>query len=113
MKCERCKKEYEYKRGRSTQIKCASCIVNMRRTKLKQKMVEYKGYACLHCGYKNNIKALSFHHLNPEEKDFDISGAHCRSWEALKKELDKCILLCLNCHAELHDEQICIRNAQH
>jgi hypothetical protein len=44
---------------------------------------------------------LEFHHLDPNEKDFSIGG---KSWslERLKKEVDKCILICANCHRELH-----------
>jgi hypothetical protein len=82
---------------------CASCIANKGRHLKKQKLIEYKGGKCLHCGYNKNQKALSFHHLNPKEKDFEISSKHCLSFERLKQEVDKCILLCLNCHAETHD----------
>ena len=76
------------------------------RVRTKQKLVDYKGGECCRCGYKKETKALTFHHLNPEEKDFTIGG---KSWsfERLKKEVDKCILLCANCHIETHEE---IRN---
>jgi hypothetical protein len=46
---------------------------------------------------------MVFHHLNTEEKDFAISDGNIRSFEKIKSELDKCILLCSNCHAEIHD----------
>lgn len=46
---------------------------------------------------------MSFHHKTQSEKDFGISGKHCHSWERIKKELDKCILLCANCHMEEHE----------
>ena len=50
------------------------------------------------------MRALEFHHLNPEEKDFEISRTLTRSMDSLRKEVDKCILVCSNCHAEIHDE---------
>lgn len=65
--------------------------------------VEYKGGACEICGYNKCEIALVFHHLNPTQKDFALSmGGYTRSWEKVKKELDKCTLLCSNCHAETH-----------
>lgn len=66
-------------------------------------MVEYKGGKCSGCGYTKNLAALTFHHLDPKEKDFNISGAHCKSWDSIKIELDKCICLCFNCHIEIHN----------
>lgn len=71
------------------------------RIRSKQKLVEYKGGSCEKCGYSKCIQALEFHHLDPNEKDFTISG---KSWafEKLKKEVDKCILVCNRCHTEIH-----------
>jgi hypothetical protein len=77
-------------------------MVNRNRYSKKYKLVEYKGGKCQSCGYNKNQNALSFHHLDPKQKDFEISGKHCLSLERLKKEADKCALLCLNCHAEVH-----------
>jgi hypothetical protein len=73
------------------------------RRKAKIKLVEYKGGECEKCGYRKCIDALEFHHKDPNEKDFTISG---KSWsfERLKKEADKCILVCSNCHKEIHFE---------
>lgn len=70
--------------------------------KLKIFGVEYLGGKCSVCGYKTCVDALEFHHVNPSEKEFTISKRPCRALEKLKKELDKCILLCSNCHKELH-----------
>lgn len=77
-------------------------VVNWR-IRTKQKLVEYKGGECAKCGYNKCITVLQFHHEDPNEKDFSISG---KSWsfDRLKKEVDKCILLCSNCHTELHEE---------
>lgn len=76
-----------------------------RRLKIKEKSVEYKGGQCERCGYNKYIGALEFHHLDPKEKDITISkSGHCSSWEKVKNELDKCILVCSNCHREIHEE---------
>lgn len=83
--------------------KCATEAVSKRRRVVKIKAIEYKGGACSQCGYDKSYEALDFHHLNPDEKDFNIShNGHTRSWESTKKELDKCILICANCHREIH-----------
>ena len=71
------------------------------RQRLKAKLVEYKGGKCEICGYSKCIDALDFHHLNPEEKQFNLSSAKV-SFEKAKKEVDKCILVCANCHREIH-----------
>ena len=73
------------------------------RNRLKVKAIQYKGGKCHSCGYSKCVRALTFHHLNPNEKDFGISSGDCRSWSKVKDELDKCVLLCANCHAEEHD----------
>jgi 5-methylcytosine-specific restriction endonuclease McrA len=84
--------------------KCSMDAVIKRRKLLKVKSVEYKGGECQVCGYKRCTDALEFHHLNPDEKDFGLSvSGNTRSWEKIKKELDKCILLCSNCHREVHN----------
>ena len=77
-----------------------SVILWRKRTKLK--LIDYKGGKCEICGYDKCTRALQFHHLNPEEKDFQISGKSL-SFEKLKNEVDKCILVCSNCHCEIHD----------
>lgn len=67
--------------------------------------VEYKGGKCERCGYKRCIEALEFHHTDPALKDFSISGkGYTRSWDTVQKELDKCEMLCANCHREAHAE---------
>jgi 5-methylcytosine-specific restriction endonuclease McrA len=86
--------------------KCRSNRVLERRRKIKLMAVEYKGGSCENCGYNKCIAALEFHHKNPSEKDFAISNkGYTRSWEKVKLELDKCIMLCSNCHHEEHFRQ--------
>jgi hypothetical protein len=85
--------------------KCSSEAVSRRRKLVKIKAVNYKGGKCLVCGYNRCIRALHFHHLDPSQKDFAISSdGSTRSWEEIRKELDKCIMLCGNCHSEKHEQ---------
>lgn len=86
-------------------VYCKRCtndqtIERMRRT--KRMCIEYKGGKCEKCGYDKYDGALEFHHLDPSKKDFAISKKKARYIDKLKPELDKCILLCSNCHRELH-----------
>lgn len=71
------------------------------RRNIKQRLIEYKGGKCQICGYNRCQEALDFHHINQSEKDYTISGG-TKSFETLKKEVDKCILVCANCHREIH-----------
>jgi len=76
--------------------------VAKRRRKIKTLAIEYKGGKCQICGYKNYPGALELHHIDPTQKTFSISTeAYTRSWRTVKAELDKCILLCANCHREI------------
>lgn len=86
--------------------KCSIESVQRRRYKVKEQAVEYKGGKCEICGYDKCIDALEFHHLDPSQKDFGISQKdYTRSWENVKKELDKCIMVCSNCHKEIHSKE--------
>lgn len=77
--------------------------VDRYRRNLKRKAIEYKGGCCFTCGYDKSQSALQFHHLDPNEKDFHLAAkGHTRRWVDVKKELDKCVCLCANCHAEVH-----------
>jgi hypothetical protein len=73
-----------------------------KKRELKKKAVEYKGGKCIKCGYNRYVGALDFHHLNPSEKDFHITSFKTYDWEKIKCELDKCELVCSNCHREIH-----------
>lgn len=68
-------------------------------------MVEAFGSKCGICGYSRCIKALEFHHIDPNEKDFSPGAgrASSKSWESICGELRKCVMLCANCHREVHD----------
>jgi hypothetical protein len=96
------------KRGgfdRYTMSACRECLRKRtfdRHVTFKLNCVNYRGGKCEKCGYNKCISALDFHHKNPEEKDYDISSFRHKHWSLVKPELDKCDLLCRNCHAELH-----------
>ena len=92
---------------------CKSCLqldTLLRRRKFKLECLKYKGFKCEICGYHKSEAALDFHHKDPSQKDFNISKIRTCSFEKNKTkivtELDKCILLCSNCHRELHYNQI-------
>lgn len=67
-------------------------------------MVAYKGGQCLRCGYKKCLAGLDFHHPDPSTKDPKFHSKLHWSAERIKRELDKCWLVCKNCHAEIHYE---------
>ena len=76
--------------------------VTNRRTAVRIMAFFYKGQKCMACGYSKYRSAMQYLPLSPEQKDFGIGHGNTLSWETIKKELDKCILLCANCHAGYH-----------
>ena len=71
----------------------------------------YKGGKCLICGYKKFQGALDLHHLDPKTKSFALGDkGYTRSWAIVKAELDKCVLLCANCHREVEGGIARIKN---
>jgi hypothetical protein len=100
--CTICKREYTRSKTNKCLNKCNSCRVNGQRFELKRKLVDYKGGKCVACGYAKCEQVLTFHHLDPSTKEFTIGGSHTLSFSRLQAEVDKCVLLCMNCHAELH-----------
>lgn len=79
--------------------------VKLWRKTTKDRMVESMGGMCQCCGYNKTPKALAFHHIDPNEKDmgFGDTRANPKSWIKIIEELKKCILVCHNCHSEIHD----------
>lgn len=102
LKCSICEKDFEYsRRKRTTKKVCRSCLVNRHRWHLKQCMVDYKGGKCQLCNYNSCLSALDFHHVDPSKKNFSFGSNHNFGAKKLKEELNKCICLCKNCHAEV------------
>ena len=87
-----------------------NCYKNQKARGLKRKLeaIESHGGKCSNCGYSKNIAALDFHHKNPDEKEYQLDVRHFANTnpDKLKEELDKCILLCANCHREIHNQNL-------
>ncbi len=75
------------------------------RIRVKEKLIAYKGGKCEECGYDKQIpRVFDFHHRDPKQKEFAIGSYTVLNFEKLKNEVDKCELVCKNCHAEIHHE---------
>ena len=85
---------------KSTCKKCHSKDIGRRLIDTREKAIEYKGGKCEHCGYNKYRGALEFHHKDPTQKD--PTGLKAYKIERLFAEVDKCVLLCSNCHREEH-----------
>lgn len=102
--CQTCSRQYVYERGKScTTTKCNTCYVAGNRKNRKKLAIQLFGGGCQKCGYNISFRSLTFHHIDPSEKLFNISVCHTASWQRYVDELKKCCLLCQNCHNELHD----------
>lgn len=107
--CSKCKtfKEFKdfYKKGDRLQPYCKPCFNHYcmaRWTKRKLEAIEYLGGCCIRCGYSKYHGALEFHHRDPTNKEFEWTKTRLLNKKAMLTEIDKCDLLCANCHRELH-----------
>jgi hypothetical protein len=114
--CEICNNKFDAKN--STRIYCYQCSVDstrhdnttrkhqktLLRRSMKIQAIKLLGDKCCLCGYNRCIDALEFHHENPNEKQFKLGSGNTMSWQDYKKEALKCILVCSNCHKEIHSE---------
>jgi len=105
--CSHCKQKIP-----KNQNKCNNCHPITKkdreeRHRKKEELVKMMGGKCVKCGYNKSIYALSFHHLDPKNKHFDISlnGNIMKNWDKVVEEVKKCVILCLNCHAILHNSK--------
>lgn len=107
-KCTKCKKTkivdcFHTRTDGHYRSRCKGCC-NKRSLedarKRKEDVVEYLGGRCKDCDEVFPSCVYDCHHLDPDEKDFAISTK--LDWETTKQELDKCILLCSNCHRIRH-----------
>ena len=71
----------------------------------KKKAVDYLGNKCFDCGKQYHQSVYDFHHRNPEEKDEAPEKLLHRSWDKIVNEIDKCDLLCANCHRIRHNAE--------
>jgi hypothetical protein len=81
-------------------MKCRTSAVSEHRRRVKRRLVEEAGGRCRICGFDEHPAALQFHHLDPAGKAFHLSEmGFTRGIERMRKEAQKCALLCANCHA--------------
>ena len=111
-KCKKFKLESEFynqndrKNGSSYCKSCFNIYCMKRWTNKKLEAIQYKGGHCLDCNLNNApYSVYEFHHLEPNKKDFDWRKLRQRSSKIIKAELDKCVLLCANCHRIRHYKQ--------
>ena len=104
-------------KGRQTKFCSAKCknkdlqsYAAQKRRGLSRKLelVKTAGGRCTICGYQKNLAAMVFHHTDSDEKDFklDMRSLSNRKLEPVLQEIEKCILVCANCHAELHNPHL-------
>ena len=77
--------------------------INNFRKNRKKILVDISGNKCNICGYNKTLSALEFHHINPQDKIYGLSTGNCHNLKSDLQELQKCILVCANCHREIHD----------
>lgn len=79
--------------------------VKVWRKSTKDRIIKAMGGSCALCGYNKCSAALALHHLDPSQKDFSLGAirASIKSWNSIVIELKKCILVCHNCHSEIHN----------
>ena len=90
----------------SRRNRCDTCNTKIRRYRAKKAAVDYLGGKCIKCGWVGNLAGFDFHHLDSNVKDFNPSAVELanKSWVVVKKELDKCELLCAICHRLEHND---------
>jgi hypothetical protein len=78
----------------------------------KLELIKIKGGYCEKCGYSKNLSALTFHHVDPKDKSFNVEMRNIANhdWEIVLEEANKCELLCHNCHHETHNPDLDIKN---
>ena len=114
--CEICSAKFET--NSSSRIYCYDCSGESLRLKydtrkhqktilrrsMKKQAIKMLGGKCSKCGYDKCIDALEFHHTDPRKKDFKLGSGNTMSWKEYKSEALKCILVCSNCHKEIHSK---------
>ena len=82
---------------------------NTKREQFKRSFITKYGGKCSVCGYNKCVNSLSFHHVKPELKEFgldDLRGKVMKYGEQkVIEEAAKCLLVCNNCHSEIHYEE--------
>lgn len=106
--CPICNKVFKYTKNDV----CSTCRNFYSRHKCKIKCVEHLGGKCISCG-NQDIDVLTCHHRERKEKKFNLSAnLNSISWEKIKQELNKCDLLCMNCHMKYHKNELLERRTK-
>ena len=83
------------------------------RRRRKENLIKVCGGKCLLCGYNKSNSALEFHHIDSTQKLYGISAnGTCHDLEKDLNEVQKCILVCANCHREIHNEEYSIQELE-
>jgi hypothetical protein len=96
--CRTCGREHNDERRK----RCNSCNTKIRRIRTKLRAIEYLGGKCTYCDGVFHLASFEFHHKDPSGKDFNVGNVANKSWESIVSEIDKCELVCSNCHREIH-----------
>lgn len=102
---ETCKKVWHINKNRKEfKEKTGHSLQSIKGIKVKLDIIKEMGGGCSICKYNKNLSALQFHHLDPKTKEFgiDLRIMSNSNIEKVRKELAKCILVCSNCHKEIH-----------
>lgn len=89
--------------GKRTKM-CGGCRTEVRRYITKNAAVKLLGGKCQKCGWQGALPGYEFHHTAPNAKEFQIGNVANKSWEVIKRELEKCELLCACCHRIEHSK---------
>lgn len=84
--------------------KCLNKDSKVRQKQIKEQAVAYKGGSCFICGLIDDICVYDFHHRDSTKKGYGIATRGLKNFEFHKTELDKCDLLCANCHRKVHNQ---------
>jgi len=113
--CQYCEKDFNFFRdGGGKRKSCYDCVpegkandASYLRRLIKTKAVNLKGNVC-HCCKKSFPQSVyDFHHLDPAQKDFGLGQKDSTiKWKAVESEIDKCIMVCANCHRMIHSKDI-------
>jgi hypothetical protein len=110
--CVVCSKALTGRQTRFCSIRCKASVYQYypsqkkRGLERKLRFVGERGGKCSRCGYDKNLAALAFHHLRNKEFQIDMRALSNSTIERIEKELSKCVLLCHNCHAEVHNPSL-------
>lgn len=115
IQCQYCEKNFNFvKHGGGSRKACYECVPDGKgqdasylRRLIKLKAVSLKGNKCFCCNQSYHQSVYDFHHLDPSQKDFGLGQKQSTiKWEIVKREIDKCIMVCANCNRLIHSGEI-------